>query len=946
MKFWGWFFRMFLAVLGISLFLLQSQFAKKSILGFIVNQPVKDSPYTIEVEGIRGLFPFQFSVASLEFKDGEERLAMVSDLSVVWLMPSLMTKEIKVTLTRGNELAGDLTYVIGKHALFANLQGDGLPLGPYGVITSLNVDFPTLDLLKGHITAIFHDGQESVTLTLLLEELDAQRLQISKIHLVGKDIQGQGQVMLFPKQSRWEGEAELHTANLAPYDRWVQKGLQGAATLKYQQTLKGEGNLDLTLEGFHYGTFGAKSLKAHGEMDSQKHLKVSMEAKDAVVNAIPMTTITSTGTIDKVKATFEVIGRGQQNISLLTQGVVNYATLDSPHTKITLNRAELTHPIHQFSLKQPATFVWGDGILKTQKVWLTTSDGVITLQDLILGDQLSGDISIEKLPLTLLRVIDPQWIATGSLSGKGALKGTMDAPDIALSLEGKSLQWGLPTKSRKGVPNRTFAIDIMSTFRLVQGFLSWQVKVISGRMLSLICEGKLSVDQWFPTATSTLESTLKGQGDVGLISLFLPFEDLIQGHAVLDLLAKGKIKEPVIQGQISVVNGLYENAAFGTLIKNIKIQGSASGDTVTVSSITGQDNSKGRVNGQCRVKFTTLLNPDIDLQLNLDQLIVVQNDELSGKASGVLNLRGFIWGDEHTKAKITGDVVVKPFEVRLDEHDEKIVTIKLLEKKRNGTFQTAFEHQKQAQVVKGSSFLPLDIKLSSPGQIFIRGYGFDAQWKGEMRALGTITEPRLVGEIELVRGKFDLAGKPLKLSEGRITFSPEPKNDPILSIVGTRDVGEMTATMRIEGQASNPKITFSSSPALPQEEILARLLFAKGIESMSVTQSLLLANALNTFKGKNNLNFTEKVRSAFGLDILEFKERKNPDDDEFKSATQLVSVGKQITDKVYLSLDQSVSGEGGTTAIIQYDVTPTLKIEAGVGGEKNSNLGFAWVKKY
>ncbi len=145
-------------------------------------------------------------------------------------------------------------------------------------------------------------------------------------------------------------------------------------------------------------------------------------------------------------------------------------------------------------------------------------------------------------------------------------------------------------------------------------------------------------------------------------------------------------------------------------------------------------------------------------------------------------------------------------------------------------------------------------------------------------------------------------------------------------------MGEITATMRIEGYASDPKITFSSSPALPQEEILARLLFGRGIESMSVTQSLLLANALSAFKGKNNLNFSDKIRSAFGLDVLEFKERKSAEGEDFQSATQQVSVGKQLSDKVYLSIDQSVSGDGGTTATVQFDVTPSLKIEADAGG--------------
>lgn len=946
MKFWGWILRIVIAVLGIGLFLLQSQFAKKSILEFIVNQPLKQSTFHIEVDGVRGLFPFQFTVGSLDLKEGENHLVTLSDISVVWLMPALVSQQIKVNVAKGNELRGDATYVIGKHALFANIQGKGLSLLDKGAITLVVVDFPTLDLLKGQVSATLHDGQEPVTLTLELEELDEDRLKIRDIILTGKEIKGKGHVMVYPRQNLWEGEAEVSIANLAPYDRWFQKELVGSATLKCHKTLKRQAELDLHLKQFHYGDFGAKSLRAEASIDGREHLKLNLQGQEAILNNIPMTKLSASGNLDKSKATFDFVSIGHQNISFQTQGVIDLPTPETPQTQITLIRAELGHPMHQFSLKQPATFVWGEGDIQAQRIWLTTGGGMITIQDLIVGNQLSGDIAIDRLPLTLLRVIDPDWVASGYLSGKGKLKGTMEKPDVELFLEGKSLQWGVPTKSRHAVPNRILGIDISSTFTLSQGFLAWQVKLVSGRLLTLISQGKFSVDQWYPTAESSLEATLKGRGDMGIISLFMPSEDLIQGQASFDLTAKGIVKSPMINGQVSVANGLYENAAFGTLIKNIKIQGKASGDVLTMSSISGQDSAKGRVHGQGSVKFTSLLNPEVDLQLKLDQLIVVQNDEITGKARGILRLQGSLWGDDSAKAKITGDVVLQPLEVRLDEYPEKIVTIKLFEKKKNGSYQISVEHHKQAQLQKNSSLFPLDIKLNSPGQVYLRGYGFDAQWKAEMRAIGTITEPQLIGELTLVRGKFDLLGKPLKLSEGRITYSQEPRNDPLLSILGTRDVGEITATMRIEGRASDPKITFSSSPTLPQEEILARLLFGRGIESMSVTQSLLLANALSAFKGKNNLNLTDKIRSAFGLDVLEFKERKAPEEDDFKSGSQQVSVGKQITDKVYLSLDQSVSGDGGTTATVQLDVTSSLKVEADVGGDKNTGVGFAWVKKY
>lgn len=946
MKFLGWVLRITIAAIGFSIFLLQSQYAKKSILEFIVNQPLKDSALKVETNGIRGLFPFQFSVASLELKEGKDRLANLSHVSAIWSVPALMRGEIRFELAKEGALAGNLTYVIGQHALFVNLKGKGVPLGKKGALLAVDIELPSLDLLHGRITANLHDGVDTAILSVKLEETPDANIHLKDILLTGKKIKGTGHGVIYPKQDMWEGEGDLSIDDLAPYDVWVPKHLAGSAILTFQNTFKNHMNLNLQLGNFHYGEFNAQSLKSIVNIKQNGHFKGSIQANDVVVNKIPLTTLFVTGDFEEGQGIFDVKGSGNHNISFRTQGNFELPTPQFPQTKVTFNQAELIHPVHQFKLTQPAKLVWGGEDIQTSKIGIATQGGMVTIQDLRLSDQLSGDILVDRLPMTLLRIIDPAWVASGYLSGKGKLKGTREKPDAELSLEGTSLQWGEPVKANKRLPNRFTGIDLRSTFALLGGFLTWQVKCMSGRLFTLSSQGTLSADPWIPTAESSIEASLKGQGDMGIVSLFMPNGDLIKGQLSLDLSAKGRIKAPLIQGHISLTKGLYENAVFGTYIKNIKLQGTASGDLLTLSHITGQDNSKGHVSGQGVVKFASLLNPDVDLKLKLNEMIVVQNDEISGKASGGLRLHGSFMGEEQSKARISGDIVIRPLEIRLDEHSEKIVTILLLEKKKNGFYQTTKERLDQNFLQKGGSFLPLDIKLSSPSQMYLRGFGLDSQWKGNVRVLGTIMDPQLVGEITLVRGKFDLLGKPLKLTEGRVIYTQEPKNDPLIDIVGSREIAEVTAMMRVEGHVSNPKITFSSVPSLPQEEILARLLFGKGLESMSVTQSLLLANALSAFKGKNNLNFTDKIRSAFGLDVLEFKERKSMDGDDFQSSSQSVSVGKQITDKVYLSVDQSVSGDSGTSATVQFEVTPSLKIEADVGGDKNTGVGFAWVKKY
>lgn len=947
MKLWRWIFRIVLVTLGICLFVLQSQQAKKTILEFIVNQPFKNSSFKLEVEGVRGLFPFQFEVTTLELKNKEEHVASLSNVSAVWSVPDLLSQTIKVNIVVAHKLVGDIIYKIDKHAFFSSLQGEGLPLWHKSLLKSVTVDLPELTLIKGNVSAVLEDGQDSLSLTMKIEEPDLDSLKFRDITLTGKEIAGKGESIIYPKQDKWEGTGSISIANLEAYDHWVEMGLQGSAHLTFKKSFQGQGNFEGHLAQFHYGEFEAKSLELKAHFDEIDRWKLTLQGRELLLNNIPFSNLLAKGSLEHGQGDFDVVAKGLQNISFHTQGVVDLSTDEVSLTEITLKRAELTHPLHQFFLKQPTTILWGENDIRASKVSISTGSGFLVIDDFTIDeDKLSGELHIDRLPLTILRVINPDWIATGSLTGKGSLRGTLEKPDAELILEGKSLEWGEPLQALKGEKNQFGRIDVSSIFKLSQGFLSWDVKLGKGSGFTLSSIGKVSVEQWYPTATSSFEGILKGQADMRILSTVMRNGDLIQGRASLDLIAKGTVEKPTIDGRISVVNGVYENASFGTLIRNISIDGKATRDIITIPTIRGQDNAAGNVSGRCTIKLTSILNPEIDLHLKLAKFIILQNDELSGKASGDLKIQGLLSTSEFSNLKITGDIIIQPLEIRLEDYSEKIVTIKLLEKRKNGTYQAPPDSHHQTEHHHNSSFLPLDIRLTSPGEIFVRGYGLDSQWKGEMRAVGSIMDPHIVGEINLVRGRFDLLGKPLKLEEGKIIYSPDPKNDPLLSVVGTREISEITAKMRVEGHASNPKITFSSTPALSQEEVLARLLFGGGLDSISGTQGLLLANALSSLKGKNNLNFTNKIRSAFGLDVLEFKERKPVEGEDFKSASQLVSVGKQLSDKVYLSLDQSVSGDGETTATVQFDVTPTFKIEADVGGNKNTGVGFAWVKKY
>ncbi|MFM9449583.1 translocation/assembly module TamB domain-containing protein, partial [Streptomyces acidiscabies] len=83
--------------------------------------------------------------------------------------------------------------------------------------------------------------------------------------------------------------------------------------------------------------------------------------------------------------------------------------------------------------------------------------------------------------------------------------------------------------------------------------------------------------------------------------------------------------------------------------------------------------------------------------------------------------------------------------------------------------------------------------------------------------------PQIFGGAEVVRGSYEFAGKRFDLTRGRIRFNGEVPIDPLLDIVAQGEANSVTATISISGSAQQPVIAFSSTPSLPEEELLSRI---------------------------------------------------------------------------------------------------------------------------
>jgi translocation and assembly module TamB len=220
--------------------------------------------------------------------------------------------------------------------------------------------------------------------------------------------------------------------------------------------------------------------------------------------------------------------------------------------------------------------------------------------------------------------------------------------------------------------------------------------------------------------------------------------------------------------------------------------------------------------------------------------------------------------------------------------------------------------------------IALNLTLDAPNQVYIRGRGIDVELGGKIVFAGTAARPQPQGGLHLRRGTFSLAGTSLNLTEGTIDFTGGGLTNPQLKLVATSVSSTVTATLTISGDVKNPKITLSSIPDLPQDEILSLLLFNTARSRLSPFQLAEIAAALASISGAGPGigDPLGGLRSALGLDQLSVGSGAGG------GAT--LEAGRYLAPGVRVGASQSATG-GQTQATVQIDLAKGLKLQTTAG---------------
>ncbi|MEM9048176.1 MAG: translocation/assembly module TamB domain-containing protein [Pseudomonadota bacterium] len=679
--------------------------------------------------------------------------------------------------------------------------------------------------------------------------------------------------------------------------------------------------LALDIDGLNTDTLAASRFRIEGgvrDLYGAPRIDLSHRATDALADpaSLDSLTVTAVGPLSALDVTLGAEG-WVEALPLRLDGAARI-DLDGA-IGATVSAFALTLDDARIGLESPLTLRETGNALAFEGIDLAVAQtGRIAGDVTLVPNGLFGALSVQALDLALLDRLLGAGIAAGRLDGQASFdtRPGRSAADVKLTTTDLAFD------------------DLAGLATSVDGMLAarWDGRIAEadlaldtggGTPLTARLALPLRSGQRFPRIPGgePIRGAIDWAGDVATLWVLLPGSGQeLSGPGRIALNLSGTVEDPLLSGEVSIEKGRFEELTAGTILTDLNVTSQIENSRDLVLTLTALDGAEGRVEAQARLALEEGRSR-IDATVTAREAVLVRRDDVTARITSELRLAGPV-----NALSLSGTIAVDRAELRLVSASPATI-IDLEPVRIKGDDAPAGGTAPPGQV-------RLNIAVTAPGLVFARGRGLDSEWRMALDIGGTVRAPRVRGLIETLRGNLSLLGQSFDMIEGEVRFAGGAAINPLLNIVFERTANGITGQVAITGATRDPQIVFSSTPDLPDSEVLPRLIYGSSSQSLSTSQAIQLAAGINTLlTGRRGI--IDAARDALGVDLLRV--------DTTDEGTSL-TVGRSLVPGLFVGANRDLEDDGDSAVTVQIDLFEGTKVEAEVG--ITSSVGLSWSRDF
>ncbi len=409
----------------------------------------------------------------------------------------------------------------------------------------------------------------------------------------------------------------------------------------------------------------------------------------------------------------------------------------------------------------------------------------------------------------------------------------------------------------------------------------------------------------------------------------------LQGPLAVAADLRCRVSEPCLQGIIRGKGLEYRNLTYGTRLTDLQLSGRFTGERLEIQQLSARAGD-GTVTGSGYVSLAASRGYPANFDLRLNDARLASSEDLRVTASGDLQLIKAA----NQRPTLRGTIRLPSTRYKIARQGAaQVPTLTGVRfKPPRGRQRVTGEPEASPSAAFGD--IALDLNVIAPNELFVSGMGLESEWRADLAITGTASNPRIAGQARLIRGTLGFAGRSFELTTGQIRFLGGDGGNAVIALSAEETIEDVDVAINVSGSVDNPRISFSSTPGLPQDEIVSRILFGNSVGSLSTLQAVQLAASLNSLRGSGGgFNPLGKLRSAAGFDRLRIL---GADDVEGRGTA--LAAGKYITNDIYLEI--VTDARGFTATQLEVALSRSLSILSQAGGTSGTNVTVRYRKTY
>lgn len=771
-----------------------------------------------------------------------------------------------------------------------------------------------------------------------------KKISLSDIHADYGSAQLNGVISYFFDKNIFEGKMEAKAEDSTIFKTLFDINVHGSTdiTAKFYSEDSFEDNqlaqgvdFNVRADHAHYEHLRVEQATLSGIIRNAFHhpaLNLTLKAKHALYSGWRLQELTAETSIDDSKNywPFHLATSDSNDLSVKAHGRWK-ATPNDFYVHLEALQGSLKK--HPFSLEDPASLTMNKDVFDLSPVTLTFDKGTFYTTIDYSKDQAHTTTRLKNVPIEIFQ--SPKFVTpfSGTISGEvdlfgtpGELKGQLHAQLSQVKIHDEAFQHHHP-----------FDLNLSGSIAQTHIEGSAQITGITAKPIEIKAHLPVSINLNPPNVEiddeAALSAHIVAEGEIApLLQLLVIETSSLSGKTSASLDITGSIRNPHIDGEITISDGTFESPSTGAVFHHLNARLQARDKNLTLKEFKALDLNDGIIQGNGDLKLAREEGFPFTLNLQLSRIRLLNLDFAKSIASG----RVIVTGNSR-QGKVQGRLITDSLQLTIPEQVSALdhsLDVKYINHPR-GEVAPVFTTARPRWP------LELDIQIDVPKNATIKSKNLSSFWKGSVKVQGMPNTPLYFGDLKIVKGEYHYNGQTFDIKEGTISFAGEAEKKTTLYVIANKDLGKINAEVILKGPVKNPVIAFRSNPPMPQREILSWILFGRGSTEITPFQGAELSQSIsNLTKSNQKPDVLTKIRDSFGLDRIDISKTEGNESNEVS-----VQVGKYISRGVLVKINKSITSETNQIGI-EANVLPNIKAEAQVGDDASTQLQLKWKKDY